>query len=121
MPQIILDTQKINYNPEKKIAVTTIDEPFMSAGKKLGWRWKSPGIGLNLKVIKFILDTQYTLIINIESFRNKSGKQATFYLSYDKLRHFLTNTNYDYKVRNTIVKVIPIELLTTHQLHTEAS
>lgn len=117
MTQALLDGQKLNYNSESKIAVTTIDKPFMSAGKpqNLNWRWKAPGIGLNLRVIEFLLKTEFTLILFIEFYN------CNYFLTSAHLLDYLRNNNCDYKIRDTVLKVIPIELFTTYNPHTVAT
>jgi hypothetical protein len=112
MREIILDTQHIKYNINTKIAATSIEKPFMAAGKKLGWRWKSPGIGLNLKVIQFLLHRKFTLVLYIESY------DATYFLKHDHLLEFLRDNVVDYKIKDTVLKVIPIEIFTTFNPHT---
>lgn len=115
MTEILLDGQKINYNSESKIAVTTIEKPFLSAGKKLGWRWQPQGIGLNLKVIQFLLSTKFTLVIYIEYYHH------SYFFPYTKLFDYLKNNECDYKIRDTVLKIIPIELFTSYNPHIEAT
>jgi len=115
MPEIFLNGQRVRHNPESKILVTTIEKPFMSAGKKLGWRWKSPGIGLNLKVVQFLLTTKSTLILYIDSYN------CNYFLKHDHLLDYLRNNDCDYKIRDTVLKVIPIDLFTTFNPHTVAT
>src|SRR3990167_5856232 len=115
MIEIHLNGQKVNYNPDSKIAVTTIKEPFMSAGKKVGWRWRSPGIGLNLKVVQFLLTSKYTLILYIESYHHN------YFLKHDQLLQYLRDNYCDYKIRETVLKLIPIELFTTYNQYITAT
>jgi|APSaa5957512535_1039671.scaffolds.fasta_scaffold00325_72 hypothetical protein len=110
--QVILDTQKIVYNPQSKIAVTTIDEPFYSAGKNIpGWKWKPQAIGLNLRVIQFVLASNFTLVIYVDKYRH------SYRITSDQLKQYIDNNNCDYKIKNTILKVIPIDLLTSFEMH----
>ena len=113
MSKVILDTQIVNINSEKRIAVTTIEKPFMSAGKKLGWRWQPQGVGLNLKLIQLLLSTKFTLVLYIEYYN------ATYYMRHDVLFEYLRDNECDYKIKDTILKVIPIELFTTYEVHHE--
>jgi len=115
LTETLLDGQKVKYNSERKIAVTTIEKPFMSAGKKLGWRWTSPGIGLNLKVVQFLLQSKFTLILYIEFYN------CNYFLKFDQLFEYLRDNECDYKIRETVLKVIPIELFTTYNPHTVAT
>jgi len=109
-----LDGQKVVYNHESKIAKTTIKEPFYKAGKIFGWSDKSPGLGLNLKVIDFILKTKCTLIIHVESAGND------YWLKNDVLKAFLQQNNVDYKIRDTVLKIIPWKLCTRYRVAVEA-
>jgi len=115
MTEAILDGQKINYNSESKIMATTIETPFFSAGKKLGWRWQPQAVGLNLKVIQFLLSTKFTLVVYIEHYHH------SYFFPYDKLKDYLQNNECDYKIRDTVLKVIPIELFTSYNPHIEAT
>lgn len=78
----------------------------MSAGKKIGWRWSGPGIGLNLQICKIILDYKLNLMVYIDYYR------ASYQMSYERFYDYLRFNDCDYKIRETILKVIPIELLT---------
>jgi hypothetical protein len=111
MPEALLDGQKVNYNPETKIAVTSIKSPFMGAGYKLGWKWRPQGIGLNLKVVQFLLQTKFTLVLNVEKFHH------TYYLTHSQLFEYLRDNECDWKVKTVIVKVIPLELFTSYKVH----
>ena len=102
--QLLLEGQKVVYNPETKIAKTTIKEPFISAGKKLHWEFTSPGIGLNLHLIEFVLKTKCTLIVFVES------ADHDYWLKNDVLLQFLKDHETNYKIRNTVLKIIPWEL-----------
>jgi len=63
----IIDGQPLVYNAERKLGNTTIEEPFLKAGKIFGFT--GPGIGLNPKLIEFILKRKATLLIYVASFR----------------------------------------------------
>ena len=112
--QLNLEGQKVMYNHETKIAKTTINEPFMSAGKKFHWGYSSPGIGLNLHLVELILKTKCILIVHVAS----TGHD--YFLRHDVLLQFLRNHNTDYKIRNTVLKIVPWELFTREIPHIEA-
>lgn len=101
--------QTAKYNSERNILVTTIMEPFMSAGKKLGWNNHQPqGFGFNLKLIEFVLKHKCTMVIYVDSWF------CTLFVKPDVLLQFLQNNNCDYKVRNTVLKVIPKDICTDY-------
>ncbi len=98
---INFDGQIAKYNSERNVLVTTIKEPFMSAGKKLGWNNHQPqGFGFNLKLIEFVLKRKCVLVIYVDSWH------CTLFVKHDVLRQFLENNSCDYKIRNTVLKVI---------------
>jgi len=103
-----LDGQKVVYNSESKIAKTTIKEPFYKAGKIFGWKDKSPGLGLNLKVVEFVLKTKCTLIIHVET----AGKD--YWLKSDVMKAFLQAHDTTYKIRDTVLQIIPWKLCTRY-------
>jgi len=74
----IIDGQPLVYNAERKLGNTTIEEPFLKAGKIFGFT--GPGIGLNPKLIEFMLKRKATLMIYVSSFRQN------YWMSYDKLK-----------------------------------
>jgi len=74
----IIDGQPLVYNAERKLGNTTIEEPFLKAGKIFGFT--GPGIGLNPKLIEFIIRRKATLIIYVSSFRQN------YWMNWDRLR-----------------------------------
>ena len=109
MAQIInFEGQRLVYSQDLKLAKITIDEPFFKAGKIFGWGDKSPGLGLNLHIVEFVLKTKCVLVIHVASV----GKD--YWLSYDKFFDFLKNNNTDYMIRKTVLKIIPWKLCTRH-------
>ena len=98
---INFDGQIAKYNSERNILATKIEEPFLSAGKKLGWENHQPqGFGFNLRLIEFVLKHKCVLIINVISWK------CTLFVRPDVLKQFLENNSCDYKIRNTVLKVI---------------
>ena len=73
----IIDGQPLVYNAERKLGNTVIEEPFLKAGKIFGFN--GPGIGLNQKLIEFILKRKATLILYVSSFRHN------YWISWDNL------------------------------------
>ena len=73
----IIDGQPLVYNAEQKLDNTTIEEPFLKAGKIFGFN--GPGIGLNPKLIEFMLKRKATLMIYVSSFRQN------YWISWDNL------------------------------------
>jgi len=108
----ILDSQRIAYNAERKIIKTMIEKPFYKAGKLLGWDGKPPGLGFNKKLIELILRTNSTLIVFVED------HDRDYFLSPDKLKHFLLHNNHEYKTPKGVwVDVIPWSLFTHRMVH----
>lgn len=100
MKTFVYQTQRLDYNHDKKTAFTVIDELFYSAGKKLGWNEKAPGIGLNLNVISFVLKTKCTLVVYVRSTGN------SYFLQEDKLRDFLIKNRCEYVKSGVELRVI---------------
>jgi len=97
----IIDGQPLVYNAERKLGNTTIEEPFLKAGKIFGFT--GPGIGLNPKLIEFILKRKSTLMIYLSSFRHN------YWIPWDKLKQ---NQEKDFKYMaggRKLVYVIPLE------------
>lgn len=92
--------QKVVYNHDTKIAKTTIEEPFLTAGKKLGWEEDVPGLGFNKDIIAFVLKTKCHLVVFVGS----AGKD--YYISHDVLRNFIETHNCFYVVSGIELVVI---------------
>lgn len=94
--------QKVVYNHETKIAKTTINEPFWSAGKQLGWNKAdgTVGIGINQQIISFIMKTKATLIVHVAT----EGKD--YWLKYDALKDFIEYNQTEWTTGNTKLNVI---------------
>lgn len=88
--RFLLDGQPLVYGAESKICKTTIEEPFIKAGKILGWIDHCPGIGLNKKIIEFVVRRKATLIVHVASAGND------YWISWDKLQDFIKNNNTEY-------------------------
>ncbi len=96
-------TQNFRYNPELKIVKTSIDEPFYSASKKLGWKEQSPGIGINEEIIKIVLKTNSILIVYLVS------TEHDYFIKPDVIKQFMKNNAVEYRVgQGTIVIVLPL-------------
>jgi len=98
-----VSTQSFKYNPEAKIIKTTIDEPFYSASKKLGWQEQSPGIGINEKILNIVLKTHSVLIVYLVS------ADHDYFMKWDAIKQFIKDNNVDYKVKDTWLKVLPLK------------
>lgn len=97
---MILEGQCIQYNPMIKTAYATIQEPFYSAGKKLGWSKPGPGLGLNQSIIDFVMKRECHLVVKI------GISNTQYWIYYDRLKQFLENNNCDYTVSGKTLKVI---------------
>jgi len=94
MPVKYFGSQKCVYNLESKILKTTIREPFMKAGKILGWGDSSPGIGLNKTILSFVIRMRLRLIVFVES------ADCDYWITHEKLYQFIKKNNTEYKVGN---------------------
>lgn len=88
------------YNHERKMAKTTIFEPFKTAGRKLNWSDKSAGLGFNKSIIDFVMKTQCHLVVFVES----AGHD--YFINHDQLKQFIENNNCDYTVSGKNLTVI---------------
>ena len=93
-------SQKLDYNHDTKTAYTVINEPFISAGKQLGWSEHVPGLGFNLHIISFCLKTKCTLVVHV----NSTGHD--YFIQEDKLKDFLINNNCNYTKSGVELRVI---------------
>lgn len=111
--KITLEGQSFYYNHESHIAKLTIFQPFLTAGKILGWdkQYGTVGLGINKSIVKFILKTKSVLIIRVEE-ENKE-----YWIRYDDLKQFLKNYNSEYKAGGKkLVHVIPWKLCNRYGL-----
>jgi len=96
----IIDGQPLVYNAERKLGNTTIEEPFLKAGKIFGFN--GPGIGLNPKLIQFIIKRKATLLIYVASFKQN------YWMTWDNLeKNFKMGFKYMAGGRK-LVYVIPL-------------
>lgn len=100
MQTFVYQTQKLDYNHNTKTAYTIIEDLFYSAGKKLGWSEKAPGIGLNLNIVSFVLKTKCTLVVHVRSTGN------SYFIQEDKLKDFLMKNNCEYVKSGVELRVI---------------
>ena len=97
----VFDGQFVKYNHSTKTAFTSIREPYYAAGKVLGWPEKVPGIGLNLKIIDFIMKTKCHLVVRVES----TGHN--YWIYFDALKKFIDTHYCSYKGKTGVeMKVI---------------
>ena len=103
-----LGGQQIFFNAERKLAKTTINQPFYKAGKILNWHnsFGSVGLGLNKQIISFIIKTKSYLIIRVEE------ESKEYFINYDKIKEFIDHNNTLYKAGKVTVHVIPWSLTT---------
>jgi len=98
----ILEGQMIKYSLETKIIKTTINEPFYKAGKILGWKGSTAGLGINHSIIKLVLKTKCRLIIHVAT----AGHD--YWVTHDIIKHFIKNNNTEYKAGGKkFVTVLP--------------
>lgn len=106
MSQIFkFEGQELRYNHYTKTAFTTINEPFLTAGKKLGWEENTPGIGLNLQLLEFILKMKCHLVIKVVRVKDQLVNHY-YWIYFDTLKQFLDTHFCDYTVSGVQLKVI---------------
>lgn len=97
----LLDGQPLVYNADRKFGNTSIEEPFLKAGKIFGF--KGPGIGLNPKLCEFIIKRKAVLMVYVVSFNH------SYWMGWDKLKQYVEK-GYEYKAGgHKWVFVIPLE------------
>ena len=92
MPVKFFGTQKFVYNLDSRIGKTVIVEPFMKAGKILGWADSSPGLGFNKEMLNFIIRMRLRFVVLVES------EDKEYWITHQVLYDFIKNNNTDYKV-----------------------
>ena len=100
MNEIIIDGQKIIHVPDTKAVYIDIREPFFSAGKKLGWEEKCPGLGINQKIIDFVLKTKSRLVINVLSAGVK------YWISWDHIKDFMEHNDCNWGVKGGVTVIV---------------
>jgi len=98
--------QPVVYSSENKMAKTVIGQPFMTAGRILGWPkgFGMPGIGLNYAIVSLLKRTKCKLIVHIL----QEGKD--YFFDNDKVVYFIKTQNTQYKAGSKPVHVIPWSL-----------
>jgi len=105
MNKIKFEGQEIEYSLASHVVRTTIEEPFYKAGKIFGWEGRTPGLGINDKIIKFLKKMKSVLIVHV------SSANEDYWINYPTLKNWIDNNNCQYRVRNNvIVYVIPWNL-----------
>jgi len=97
MNKINFQGQEIQYSLSTHTVRTTIDEPFYKAGKIFGWEGKTPGLGINEKIIKFVKKIRATLIVHV------SSANEDYWINFPTLKNFIDNNNCQYRVRNNVL------------------
>jgi len=85
-------SQRFVYNLDSRIGKTTIAEPFMKAGKILGWGDSSPGLGFNKTMLSFIIRMRLRFVVFVES------TDKEYWITHENLKRFIENNNTEYKV-----------------------
>lgn len=100
----IFHGQKIEYDEEKRLVKTSIQEPFWTASKKLGWKIKSAGLGFNTDILDFIISNKYNLQVMVESANHE------YIIPYETLKNFIDNNHTYYHKTGVDLGVIPWRL-----------
>lgn len=100
--------QAYDIDPRKKTVYTKINEAFHHADTKLGWPFKSEGLGINHEIIMIALVNKFSLIVTCN---NKPYK-----FSYESLKKALTELKTDYVLRNGVpLNILPINFAYTEE------
>jgi len=100
MTELVIDGQKIIHAPATKTVFIDIGEPFYSAGKKLGWKEKCPGLGINEKIINFVIKTKSHLVVNVVSAGVK------YWINWDHIQSFMQKNECHWRVKAGVVVVV---------------
>ena len=84
--------QEFKYNFDIHTVITTIKEPFWSAGKKLGWDKPAPGLGFNDGLMQYIIRRKANLIVHVEGHK--------YFIPFNRLMLFIQNNNCDWFLRD---------------------
>lgn len=106
--------QEIKYIHENHTVLTTIREPFWTAGQDLDWpgeHHNHPGLGFNMQIMQFVLTYKATLCVKVLSVEDA----PYYYIKIDKLKQFLNLVNdtpkHSEKMKNGVnLKVIDWKL-----------
>lgn len=109
--ELKLEGQKFILNSNNNSVVLEITQPFMSAGKKLGWDYTLfgvVGLGVNRSIIRFILTRKSQLVITVLSDNKK------YWIRHDQIRHFIRFNRSNYSVSGKTLNILPWKLFSSH-------
>jgi len=99
-----MEGEKVTYDDMGKTLYVVIQEPFYSAGKKLGWNEsKTAGLGFNKSIITHILKFKCHMVVNVGT------AQYSYWIHYDRLKKFIEDHNCNYTVSGKELIVISWE------------
>jgi len=99
--ETIIGGQPVIINELNNLLRLNIDTPFFTAWQKFGWSFKSSGLGVNKKIITYVLSNKLRLFIHV----NDDDKD--YIIEPKKLGDFIIKNECNYIVKNTELKVIP--------------
>ena len=113
-PQIFsLEGQEVQYLPNPKTLLTTINKPWNNASRNLGWKDTkyTIGFGFNLSIIEFLKKYKPYFVVRVGTSGNK------YWIKYDKLKQFMDTHKTFYKAKKNGMEyhVFPMEIFTRSQ------
>lgn len=95
-------SQVVDIDDKEGFLSTHIETPFFTAGKLLGWKGKSVGIGLSEEIVRYAKEHLYTIVVTVGS------NQSKFYLDGEDWYYTCQNNHWTYKVdKEKTVFVMP--------------
>ena len=94
--------QPVILNDFNKIVKLTIDSAFQDPSYRMKeWNFHCVGFGVNIGIVKLVLDKKYRLFIH----ENESSNN--YLISYEELVQFLKENAVDYIVKDVKLKILP--------------
>jgi len=94
--------QPVIVNDFNKIIKLTIDSPFQDPSYRMKeWNFHCAGFGVNIGIVKLVLDKNYRLFIH----ENESNNN--YLISYEELVQFLKENTVNYIVKDVKLKILP--------------
>ena len=93
--------QPVIVNDSNNVLKFNIDTPFFTAWRKFGWSFQSSGLGVNKKIIDYVLRNRMRLFIHV----NDDNKD--YIIEPEELEDFILKNECNYIVKDTELNVIP--------------
>lgn len=100
-----LEGQKFKFNESSGVVIFEITQPFMTAGRMLGWssEFGIPGFGINRSIIKFVQQRRIKLLIRVLS----APGNKEYWINHSTLTDFIKHNISEYTVSGKTINVIP--------------